>query len=95
VAAVVNLVIQDLVGVGLMAAMGLPPVAGLLAGSAALSGGHGTVLAWAPIVARDFDMPSAAGLGAAAATFGPTTRRSPRPATSVWRWAPRRPPSRS
>ena len=70
VVAVVNLVIQDLVGVGLMAALGLPPVAGLLAGSAALSGGHGTVLAWAPIVARDFDMPSAAALGAAAATFG-------------------------
>ncbi len=70
VVAVVNLVIQNLVGVGLMAAMGLPPVTGLLAGSAALSGGHGTVLAWAPIVARDFDVPSAAALGAAAATFG-------------------------
>jgi ESS family glutamate:Na+ symporter len=68
--AVVNLVIQDVVGVGLMAALGMPPAAGLLAGSAALSGGHGTVLAWAPIVSERFAMPGAAALGAAAATFG-------------------------
>ena len=60
-----------------MAAMGLlPPAAGLLAGSAALlSGGHGTVLAWAPIIARDFDMPSASALSAAAATFRADRRR--------------------
>ena len=70
VIAVVNLVIQDASGVGVMTALGMPPVAGLLAGSAALSGGHGTVLAWAPIIARDFNFPSAAALGAAAATFG-------------------------
>lgn len=70
VMAVVNLVIQNVVGVGLMATMGMPPVAGLLAGSAALSGGHGTVLAWAPIVSERFAMPGAAALGAAAATFG-------------------------
>ena len=70
VIAVVNLVMQNIVGVSLMAAMGLPPVAGLLAGSAALSGGHGTVLAWAPIVSERFAMPGAAALGAAAATFG-------------------------
>jgi len=68
--AVVNLVIQNVVGVGLMAAMGMPPAAGLLAGSAALSGGHGTVLAWAPIVSERFAMHGAAALGAAAATFG-------------------------
>lgn len=68
--AVVNLVIQDAVGMSLMAAFGMPPAAGLLAGSAALSGGHGTVLAWAPIIADKFDLPSAAALGAAAATFG-------------------------
>ncbi len=52
--AVVNLVMQNVIAVGLMALLGLPPAAGLLAGSAALSGGHGTVLAWAPIIARDF-----------------------------------------
>lgn len=68
--AVANLVLQDAVGMGLMAVFGMPPAAGLLAGSAALSGGHGTVLAWAPIIAGTFDLPSAAALGAAAATFG-------------------------
>jgi ESS family glutamate:Na+ symporter len=63
-------VLQNTVGVGLMTLMGLPPAAGLLAGSAALSGGHGTVLAWAPIIAERFDFPAAPALGAAAATFG-------------------------
>jgi len=68
--AVVNLVMQNTLGVGLMTLLGLPPAAGLLAGSAALSGGHGTVLAWAPIIAERFDFPAAPALGAAAATFG-------------------------
>jgi ESS family glutamate:Na+ symporter len=68
--AIANLVLQNAVGVGLMSAFGMPPAAGLLAGSAALSGGHGTVLAWAPIIGRDFDLPSAPVLGTAAATFG-------------------------
>ena len=70
VIAVVNLVIQNLVGVGMMTALGQPPGMGVLAGSAALSGGHGTVLAWAPIVGSRFEIPGAAALGAAAATFG-------------------------
>jgi len=68
--AVVNLVLQNAIGVGLMPLFGLPPAAGLMAGSAALSGGHGTVLAWAPIIARDFALPAAPVLGAATATFG-------------------------
>jgi len=68
--AVVNLVLQNTIGVGLMTVLGLPPAAGLLAGSAALSGGHGTVLAWAPIIAERFDFPAAPAFGAAAATFG-------------------------
>jgi glutamate:Na+ symporter, ESS family len=70
VIAVVNLVLQNTIGVGLMTLLGLPPAAGLIAGSAALSGGHGTVLAWAPIIAERFDFPAAPALGAAAATFG-------------------------
>lgn len=70
VIAVVNLVLQNAIGVGLMALLGLPPATGLLAGSASLSGGHGTVLAWAPIIAERFNYPAAPALGAAAATFG-------------------------
>jgi glutamate:Na+ symporter, ESS family len=68
--AVTNLVIQNSVGVGLAALMGYPPGVGLLAGSAALSGGHGTVLAWGPIIGEKFGVPGAAAMGAAAATFG-------------------------
>lgn len=47
--AMTNLVLQNVVGGGLITVLGLPPAAGLLLGSAALSGGHGTVLAWAPL----------------------------------------------
>jgi len=68
--AVANLVIQDVVGVTLMGAMGQPPALGLLAGSAGLLGGHGTVLAWAPLISERFNVAGAAELGAAAATLG-------------------------
>jgi ESS family glutamate:Na+ symporter len=68
--AVANLAVQNGVGVGLAALMGYEPAQGLLAGSAALSGGHGTVLAWAPIINEKFGVPAAAAIGAAAATFG-------------------------
>jgi ESS family glutamate:Na+ symporter len=68
--AVINLVVQNGVGVGLASLMGYQPAAGLLTGSAALSGGHGTVLAWAPIIGASFGVPSASAMGAAAATFG-------------------------
>ena len=68
--AVVNLVLQNTIGVGLKALLGLPPATGLLAGSASLSGGHGTVLAWAPIIAERFNYPAAPALGAAVATIG-------------------------
>jgi ESS family glutamate:Na+ symporter len=68
--AVSNLVVQNGVGVGLATLMGYPPAAGLLAGSAALSGGHGTVLAWSPILGEKFGVAGASAMGAAAATFG-------------------------
>jgi ESS family glutamate:Na+ symporter len=68
--AITNLVMQNAIGVGLATVFGLPPAAGLLAGSAALSGGHGTVLAWSPIIAAKFGVADTAAFGAAAATFG-------------------------
>ena len=68
--AVANLAVQNGVGVGLASLMGYKPAAGLLAGSAALSGGHGTVLAWGPIIGEKFGVPAASAMGAAAATFG-------------------------
>ena len=62
-------VLQNLIGAGVAAAIGLPPLLGLMCGSVALTGGHGTVMGFAP----EFQ---AAGLsassvtGVAAATFG-------------------------
>ncbi len=68
--AVVFLFLQNVIGVGLISAFGQPPAAGLLAGSTTLAGGHGTALAWAPILERMFGLDYATALGAAAATFG-------------------------
>ena len=63
------IVVQDVVGVAGAALVGLPKEVGLLAGSAALIGGHGTAIAWAPdFAARGVD--SALEVGVAAATLG-------------------------
>ena len=70
VVAACNNVIQDLVGVAVARLLGAPPGLGLLAGSAALAGGHGTVIAWAPTIARELNVPGAVEIGTAAATFG-------------------------
>lgn len=63
------IVIQNVVGVSGATLLGLPAELGILAGSAALIGGHGTAIAWAP----DFvaaGIPNALEIGVAAATLG-------------------------
>jgi ESS family glutamate:Na+ symporter len=42
----------------------------MLGGTVSLIGGHGTAIAWAPQIARDFDVPNAMEIGIACATFG-------------------------
>jgi ESS family glutamate:Na+ symporter len=64
------LVVQNTLGVGLAAAMGLDPHLGLLAGSITLSGGHGTGAAWAGIFSEKYGVQSASELAIACATFG-------------------------
>ncbi len=64
------LLLQNLVGVGVAAAFGYKPVAGLLVGSISLLGGHGTAIAWAPVFAEQFGMPQALEVGVLAATAG-------------------------
>src|SRR6185369_10957079 len=59
VVAAVNNVMQNLVGIGVAELLGAPPGVGLLAGSAALAGGHGTVIAWAPTIAGALGVPGA------------------------------------
>jgi len=69
-AAVVYLVLQNVTGLGVTAITGLPSVAGLVGGSVSLSGGHGTSIAWAPLLASQFGFNNALEVGIACATFG-------------------------
>ena len=66
----VVLVLQNVVGIAVALATGQTPLLGLVAGSVAMSGGHGTAAAWGARFESDFGMTGAAGIGLAAATFG-------------------------
>jgi glutamate:Na+ symporter, ESS family len=48
----------------------LPSAAGVIMGSVALVGGHGTTIAWAPIIAEQHNFPAAMETGIAVATIG-------------------------
>ena len=64
------LLVQNVVGVSVAAALGLSPAMGLLAGSVTLSGGHGTGAAWGAVFAERFGLTSATDIALACATFG-------------------------
>ena len=62
--------IQNIVGTAGALAFGMPSAAGVIIGSLALSGGHGTTIAWAPLIATEHNFPAAMETGIAAATLG-------------------------
>ena len=62
--------LQNLLGMAGAFAFGLPQAAGVMMGSAALVGGHGTTIAWAPSIAADHGFPAAMETGIAVATLG-------------------------
>ncbi|MEO0666319.1 MAG: sodium/glutamate symporter [Pseudomonadota bacterium] len=64
------IVLQNAIGVAGALLFGYGPAAGVLFGSAALIGGHGTAIAWAPEVASAAALPNAQELGVAVATLG-------------------------
>ena len=64
------LVLQNVAGLLLALALGQSPFFGLLAGSIALSGGHGTGVAWGKVFAETYDVASATEIALACATFG-------------------------
>ncbi len=66
---VVYVLIQNVVGMVAALAFGLPPAAGVMFGSVALVGGHGTTVAWAPMVA-EAGFAAALETGMAVATLG-------------------------
>ncbi len=68
--AVTYLIIQNTTGVAIAALTGLDLPVGLLAGSVALSRGHGTVIAWSPIFQNTYNIANASEIGIACATFG-------------------------
>lgn len=65
---VVFVFLQDTVGTLAAVALGLPKVAGVVAGSMSLVGGHGTAIAWGPTIAAEHGFPSALESGMAVAT---------------------------
>ena len=64
------IMVQNLVGVGMAAALGLQPLIGLVTGSITLTGGHGTAGAWGPVLESRYGISGATTLGIATATFG-------------------------
>ncbi|MDO5624189.1 MAG: sodium/glutamate symporter [Pseudomonadota bacterium] len=64
------ILLQNVVGVGMAAALGLDPLIGLVTGSISLTGGHGTAGAWGPVLENRYGITGATTLGIAAATFG-------------------------
>jgi ESS family glutamate:Na+ symporter len=67
---VVMLIVQNAIGVGAAIAMDLNPLVGLLSGSIAMAGGHGTGAAWAARFAEEQNLSGALELAIASATFG-------------------------
>jgi ESS family glutamate:Na+ symporter len=67
---VVYIVLQNVVALGGVALLGLPASSAVLFGSAALVGGHGTVVAWGPVIAAEHGVAGALETGIAAATLG-------------------------
>ena len=64
----VSVVVQNLIGLGYARLFDAPPAAGIMAGSVALVGGHGTAAAWAPLFEKS--VATAGTIGLASATFG-------------------------
>jgi ESS family glutamate:Na+ symporter len=62
--------VQNIVGMVGANLFGMPSQAGVLMGTAALIGGHGTAIAWGPTIASEYAVTGAAELGIASATVG-------------------------
>jgi glutamate:Na+ symporter, ESS family len=63
-------ILQNVVGVSIAAALGVEPLLGLLAGSITMSGGHGTGAAFGKLMEDQYGFSAAVTLAMAAATFG-------------------------
>ena len=64
------IILQNVVALAGVSLFGLPSATSVLVGSAALIGGHGTAIAWAPEIAARHGVSNAVEMGIAAATMG-------------------------
>lgn len=62
--------LQNGVGLGLAAVLGVDPLIGLISGSVTMTGGHGTGAAFGKLFEEQYQVPGAVTLALAAATFG-------------------------
>ena len=62
--------VQNLLGVSVANLFSLQPAVGVLGGTVSLIGGHGTAIAWSPLIAERFQIENAVEIGVACATFG-------------------------
>jgi ESS family glutamate:Na+ symporter len=61
---------ENLLSVGAAGILGLDPSVGLLAASVSMTGGHGTAIAWAPVIAETRGVTNAMEIGVVCATLG-------------------------
>jgi ESS family glutamate:Na+ symporter len=61
---------QNLTGIGVASLFGLPAAVGVLGGTVSLIGGHGTSIAWSPVIGEQYGISNAMEIGIASATFG-------------------------
>jgi len=64
------LFVQNYAGILIATLFGHNPNTGILTGAASLQGGHGNIVAWAPILEREYSVGSAMEIGMTTATFG-------------------------
>jgi ESS family glutamate:Na+ symporter len=64
------MVAENLAGIAGARLLGLDPSVGLLAGSISMTGGHGTAIAWAPVIAQERGVANAMEIGVLCATLG-------------------------
>lgn len=68
--AIAYIFIQNYIGIFIARVFHLNPSLGILAGSAALQGGHGNIVSWEPVVKKMFSIPNGMEIGMISATFG-------------------------
>ncbi len=69
-ATIAFMLLQNGIGVSVATLVGQPPAVGLIAGSISLLGGHGTAIAWAPVLAEQHGIKNALEIGVLCATAG-------------------------